>query len=717
MLLWVHSLPYQVLICVILRTWLFSATDVSPIVREPDLWFHTVCIVFGVTLGIAWAIVAATSVGLVIGLAFGVAGGISVAVVAGIGVGAAIIVPVGSAVGLSSNITFDAAFGVAYGAAMGLAVGIAIGIAGGVLGSVFVEILAGIVFGFVLWSAFGVAGIAGGMAFVVAVLRVYYHVFHAAFIWPVARSRWYRFHPVAWDDLCLIPFPGLRRLLVACAESGLWSDNSEIERLIEYRTQRMQALSAKATLVARQAGRLEDLAQLDEVLAQLLEGDKDFLSQTTRLRELGHEVSAIQTRLNTMDRPFLRELQAQLLIKAVESFRHQVSGFREPLATEFRATALQWQENAAWQLQAVQRIVQREPTAQVFRAGDPIEREREAFVPRTAVFEELERQVLLATGCPGIVLYGRRRMGKSTVLRNLEGYLPPSVSIVGLSMQKPQAYTSTSSLINTLAELLDERGLVPMEARHDLRGLYDLLESANTTLARDDRRLLLAIDEYETIDVKVGDRTFPEDLLAALRESIQSHRQLIWVFAGSHEVTELRNAPWTSYLVSARTVEVPCFTLDETRLLLTDPLRSSPLWRSDDPGRPRFGPAVWGDGGIRRIYDETAGWPHLVQLVAGTVVDLLNDSGISEADDALLARALAKAVGHGHHVFYELLARESRLDGEWSYLKGFQTADLLPPPTDEAVLRSLRHRQLIDIVGDSVGLRVPLMQRWLRDRG
>ena len=78
------------------------------------------------------------------------------------------------------------------------------------------------------------------------------------------------------------------------------------------------------------------------------------------------------------------------------------------------------------------------------------------------------------------------------------------------------------------------------------------------------------------------------------------------MFAGSHEIEELTAAPWTSYLVSARTVEVPPFTEDETRLLLTEPLKHSTLWPSDRE-RPHFSPAFWGDGGIERIHAEAGG--------------------------------------------------------------------------------------------------------------
>src|SRR6516225_341803 len=62
------------------------------------------------------------------------------------------------------------------------------------------------------------------------------------------------------------------------------------------------------------------------------------------------------------------------------------------------------------------------------------------------------------------------------------------------------------------------------------------------------RRLILAIDEYELLDVKIGEGVFPVGLLATLRESIQTHRHMTWLFAGSHDIGELTHAPWSSYL-------------------------------------------------------------------------------------------------------------------------------------------------------------------------
>ena len=498
---------------------------------------------------------------------------------------------------------------------------------------------------------------------------------------------------MAWDDCCSLPFPSLDRLLTVYSEQEPEAGDVEIESLIDhYPSQRMMALRARACLLAREAGRVDNLARLGEDVARLPEGSAGFLVETPRLVEMVGEIVGRQARLDAADRPIFREPYAEAVLTAVETFQNKVAGFHEPLASEFRAATVRWKEVAERQREEVRRRASREPTSQVFRAGDPVDRDREAFVPRDGVVGRLEQQVMLATGCPGIVLYGRRRMGKSTVLRNLGGFLAGTGrGAVIVSMQESEAFASEASLCELLGRRV--RGAWPGgaptgEAPGDRPGLARLLEDCNRALASEGRRLILAFDEYENIDRKIGEGVIPEDLLAMVRESIQSHRNLTWVFAGSHEIEELTAAPWTSYLVSARTIEVEPFTADETRLLLTEPLKSCTIWPSGRE-RPRFSTQFWGEGGIARVHAEAGGWPHLVQLIAETLVDRLNLSGRGEVDADDWEPALDEAVVRGHNVFYELLIRESRIVGELAYLRGFRTRETQPLPDDDAIERSL----------------------------
>jgi hypothetical protein len=106
-----------------------------------------------------------------------------------------------------------------------------------------------------------------------------------------------------------------------------------------------------------------------------------------------------------------------------------------------------------------------------------------------------------------------------------------------------------------------------------------------------------------------------------------------------------------------------------------------------------------------------------VQLIAETIVNLLNSEGGRRVSSPLMERALDRAIVSGHNVLYELLRRESRLPGEWEYLSKFRIRETQPPPDDEAMAQSLRRRLLVEEESGQWRLRVPLMSRWLRKRG
>ena len=92
---------------------------------------------------------------------------------------------------------------------------------------------------------------------------------------------------------------------------------------------------------------------------------------------------------------------------------------------------------------------------------------------------------------------------------------------------------------------------------------------------------------------------------------------------------------------------MPPFTADETWRLLTEPLAQSRLWRARGETAPRFDPGFWGDGGIDRIHTEAGGWPHLVQLLAETAVELANNRQLAALDAGVLEEAIDDAVGRG----------------------------------------------------------------------
>ena len=162
-------------------------------------------------------------------------------------------------------------------------------------------------------------------------------------------------------------------------------------------------------------------------------------------------------------------------------------------------------------------------------------------------------------------------------------------ALLSVSMQNPKLFISTADFVRQIdkevsAALNDQTTALK---GGDLGGLFERLTSVNSRLENARLRLILAVDEFENIDTKIGEGAFSPDLLATIRELVQSHRRLIWLFAGSHRVTMLKNAEWPSYLISVQTIEIPPFSEAETHLLLTDPMQRSPLYVHDAKRRPR----------------------------------------------------------------------------------------------------------------------------------
>jgi hypothetical protein len=360
-------------------------------------------------------------------------------------------------------------------------------------------------------------------------------------------------------------------------------------------------INARIRRLARIAASERDLGQLDEHVERLPEGTTNVLKDVPKLRTMVQEIAQLQRRLKAAQRPVFQEPMAEQLVTKIENFWHRVAGLNEPLASEYRVAALEWQSRAAEQLEEIRNRLAHAPKAQVFRAGDPVDRSNEAFVPRMSAIDLLERQIMLAQGCPGLLVYGRRRMGKSTLLLNLSGFLPPSVRVAIVSMQNPHAFSSQESLAGLLLQsawaALGQETSVTLPKT--LSEMFTALDITNKRLREDGQRLLLACDEFEMIDQKIGETVFSIDLLHTLRESIQTHRRIVWAFVGSHSLGELVHADWASYFVSLRSVEVTQFTPEETRLLLTEPLKYSPLWKEWPAATPRF-TSFWGQDGIKR---------------------------------------------------------------------------------------------------------------------
>ena len=703
--LYIHAVPWIFLISIFCRVFLHEVMDIPTERTFWDLYFGDIA--FGIAVGIAGGIVGV----IVAGFAGGITGGIAEGISRGIAAGTVGGIAFGITFGIAGGVAGRIADGIALGIVLGISIGIVIGV--GIAGGIAYGIVVGIALDVVEGIAFGIAfGIAVG----IATPRSFYLPFHFFLVWPKTRAKWYAYHPLAWDRLIGFPFWRFDRLLADYTLANPRDGQREIERLIEQKYQRTSALKARIRVLARM-GHDTSIEDLPKLLADLPSGEQGFLAQSDQIRSKAQTLARQWTLAQKASTPLLRESRLQGLAKDCEALYHQLAGFAAPLPEVFRPAAQSWQQQAEQELILARR--QRDKALeQVFRAGDPVDPDEEAFTPREAIIGQLEAHLTQPSGCPGIVLYGRRRMGKTTVLKNLPLLLPETMIPVFFSAQNPRVFSGPASLTRFMLRTVSERAEdldFDLPATPGLVELMDMLDHWQTILAQQKRRLILCFDEYNNLDEKIAEGVYSVDLPATIRESIQSHRNIIWIFAGSHRIEELTKAPWTSYLVSTRTVEVPPFTPDETYLLLTDPLKFSPLFNADQE-RPRFDPAVWGTHGIERIQNDCAGWPHLVQLMAETIINYLREQGRDRLGEGEYAHCLDLAARAGHNLFHELIIKECAYPEEHTWLEGFTAKVHQKAPDHDPSLANLKRRALIRETDEGWTMIAPLMRHWLMHR-
>ena len=143
---------------------------------------------------------------------------------------------------------------------------------------------------------------------------------------------------------------------------------------------------------------MSDLTRLSAIVAKLPEGEEGFLSETRHPRESVDEITRLQARLATS--PIDPSCASYAEIALHEDREFPVPGRWVPWAAQLRGPARRRPTGCGSpkrQLLEIRPVLEREPTPQVFRAGDPVDREREAFVPTaSASSTELEQQVMLS---------------------------------------------------------------------------------------------------------------------------------------------------------------------------------------------------------------------------------------------------------------------------------------------------------------------------------
>lgn len=374
---------------------------------------------------------------------------------------------------------------------------------------------------------------------------------------------------------------------------------------------------------------------------------------------------------------------------------------------------------------------------------------RDIFIGREEILHRIKNQ--LESGNT-VLLEGNRRAGKTSILKQLEGFdAIPSRLAVYSSMQAAEGNSTLTGMTSeavwrTLAKSLAS-GLCALQCDVPLpdgsvlpggKGLgiakacrsgissdapwEDFLEYAGlitSLLAERGRGLVLMIDEFDKLQEGIDNGITSPQIPENIRYLIQNLPGFSAILTGSRRMQRLRHEYWSALYGLGARIGVTALDPDAARRLVRQPVE----------GRLNYS-----DDAVALLIDLCARQPFLIQSLANLVFESMVKSGGRSATVSTVEAAANHFVEHNEHFnslldytesdqrrFLTLLVHRASKDPDPVTFGNLQDRLLreqieVPDETLTQDLRFLMDLELIDYHGTAGGiysLTVPLMGRWL----
>ncbi|MEZ4940255.1 MAG: AAA-like domain-containing protein [Saprospiraceae bacterium] len=389
--------------------------------------------------------------------------------------------------------------------------------------------------------------------------------------------------------------------------------------------------------------------------------------------------------------------------KYFEQFNETLNRFYEttlresPRWNKYYIIALErWKKSAADKLRDLELEAQtQEPICpNIYRGGEKLDPalDKPLFLGRDDLRDTFKSRVLTAQQMPLFFIQGQRRTGKSSLLNFLPDFLDRGFRVVQIDLQTLGKVT-VQGFFQAVYQAVWQTAL-PELPENWVEAWQVFKEKLEAEVAQDERKLVLAIDEYEELH-----RALHEDpeqgaaLLAAVRSFSQSQNRVVLLFAGADFMSELSAPNWNEYFVQTVTLDVDYLSREDSKKLI------GLVGLRYEAGLPDL------------MYEQTQGHPCLLQklcqeIVANANKTLKND--ISRADyDTAVQNAVLRRDNGVIDVFWGQFCKQRNLkDAVRQILRG-------ETPADKVQLLALEDHGFIVRDGEGWRMRVPLFTAWL----
>ena len=257
------------------------------------------------------------------------------------------------------------------------------------------------------------------------------------------------------------------------------------------------------------------------------------------------------------------------------------------------------------------RITQR--VVNPYVVGDPVQ--GNLFIGREDVIRQLEELWVMGNQLQSIVLYGHRRMGKTSILLNAANCLGSQIQLAYVNLLRlgdsPQG---VGEVLMAICDEISRTVELPPPTDADLLNLpYRTFERyLKQVEANLDGGLIIALDEFEKIEDLIEAKKIPIDFMGFLRGLVQMSSKIAFAFAGLHTLEEMTADYFQPFFASVIPIHVGFQERAATRQILAN------------PGNEDF-PLDYIPEALDEIYALTHGQPYLVQLLGFQLVRGYND--------------------------------------------------------------------------------------------
>ncbi len=452
------------------------------------------------------------------------------------------------------------------------------------------------------------------------------------------------------------------------------------------------------------------------------------LNTIARLAEVGAEVANYQAATSKINK------QAALL-RATDDLdaldKYVLTEVAVPEQTILRRIIRQWRGLVSEVGGTIGRVEVSHHIVNPYIAGNPVK--DPLFVGRKDILKSLEELWGKPGQCDSAVLYGHRRMGKSSILQRLSSIdFGTPTKVVDFNMQRVGKVDSSGQLLFYLAlAIYDSWGegaktdLVEPKPEDFSQDPYIAFDRFLKRLdrVRDGHRFIITVDEFEYIEQQIEDGRIDPFLIGSWRGTFQTYPWFIMAFAGLHNLEEMRRDYWNPLYGSVTAVRVSFLSDAEATKLITQPTDDFPL--------------DYDLGAVEKIIQLTHGQPYLVQLICDNLVKRFTSEiregsksdrrfTIENVDAVINSREFYEGNGSAYFDGVWGQARNSKPGGQLEILKVLAASSLsltdLANQTNlsldivRAALKTLQNHDVIEESNGNYSYTVELMRRWVQER-